>query len=285
MNDSTNPRSLLLGYLLDELPPGERERVEERMLQERAFSDQLQEAEYDLADDYHAGRLSRSERIRVEKAFSRERLAEIASISGEWSTLRNTPKEESRSTHERAALRLAPAILAVAALAVGVFYVHLRQEKSARTASIAGSAATQSSPRGLTGSAPPGLQPAPASAASELTATASLVLSGESMRGPGSLLLELRPSTRRVQVQWVVPGSTTDGAFRLSILHDNSTMITAEQAAFQKIDGRQIAMFNVDASVFDKGSTESHLLFVIRTATVAHSIEGEYPVLVLRRAD
>lgn len=78
MNEADNPRSVLLAYLLGELPPGVRERLEERVLSDQDFSDQLQEAEYDLIDDYHAARLRHSERRRVEKAFPRERLIELS---------------------------------------------------------------------------------------------------------------------------------------------------------------------------------------------------------------
>lgn len=63
-------------YLLDDLPPEERRRLEERLLDDGdEFIDQLQLAEAELADDYVTGELSDTEsaRFREGLAFSPER--------------------------------------------------------------------------------------------------------------------------------------------------------------------------------------------------------------------
>lgn len=63
-------------YLLDDLPPEERRRLEERLLDDGDdLVDQLQFAEAELADDYVTGELSEEERARFREAlpFSPER--------------------------------------------------------------------------------------------------------------------------------------------------------------------------------------------------------------------
>lgn len=63
-------------YLLDDLPPEERRRLEERLLDDGDdFVEQLELAEAELADDYVTGELSEGDRARFREAFlfSRER--------------------------------------------------------------------------------------------------------------------------------------------------------------------------------------------------------------------
>ena len=70
MKGFTDLRQLLLAYKLGELSPEDREQLDERIICDQEFSDQIAEAAYDLLDDYRAGRLARALRRRVEKAFS-----------------------------------------------------------------------------------------------------------------------------------------------------------------------------------------------------------------------
>lgn len=57
-------------YLLDDIAPEERRRLEERLLDDQDdFIDQLQIAEAELADDYVAGALSEAERARFAEVF------------------------------------------------------------------------------------------------------------------------------------------------------------------------------------------------------------------------
>ena len=67
-------------YLLDDLPPEERRRLEERLLDDGDdLVDQLQFAEAELADDYVTGQLSEADRVRFTEAlpFSTERREQL----------------------------------------------------------------------------------------------------------------------------------------------------------------------------------------------------------------
>ena len=283
MNEADNPRSVLLAYLLGELPPGVRERLEERVLSDQDFSDQLQEAEYDLIDDYHAARLRHSERRRVEKAFPRERLIELsAPYTGRIENQEGafTKNAGSRSTQWLGArLFLASAILAVVVVASLSSYLYLRSRTSRLVAAQRTTAERQSPPSIPSGKGAP--QSQPGSLADERAATATLVLFGDAVRGAISSTLELHPDTRTVTVQWVVPPGNSETAFQLSIVHDNSPVIAVKQTGIQQMDGRRVVEFPLKPSDFAMRSSEAHDLFVIRTGAAGHAIEGEYSVLVL----
>lgn len=280
MNEADNPRSVLLAYLLGELPPGVRERLEERVLSDQDFSDQLKEAEYDLIDDYRAARLRHSERRRVERAFPRERLIELSApftgrIENEGGAFKKSVR--SRSTQWFGArLPLAAAILAVVATASLSSYVYLHSRTSGPVAGPRTTAEPQNPPSGK--GAP---QSQPGSLADERAATATLVLYGDAVRGGISSTLELHAHTRAVMVQWVVPPGNSETAFQLSIVHDNSPVIAVEQIGVQQMDGRRVVEFPLKPSDFAMRSSEAHDLFVIRTGAAGHAIRGEYSVLVV----
>ena len=74
MNPVSNPRQLVLSYLLGEMPLEERRAVEVQMVSDPGFSHHIRQAELELIEDYRASRMSAEERERVEQAFAREHL-------------------------------------------------------------------------------------------------------------------------------------------------------------------------------------------------------------------
>ena len=123
MNGFTDLRQLLLAYKLGELSPEDREQLDERIICDQDFSDQIAEAAYDVLDDYRAGRLARAERRRVEKAFSR---AELQGGSDRGFELPKTPA--------RATLRWFPlGIASLACLSMGLLllFIHLHKAHGA----------------------------------------------------------------------------------------------------------------------------------------------------------
>lgn len=68
-------KTQLRDYFLGKLPQAERERLELRAFEEDSFEDLMQEAEYDLLDQWARGGLSKGEKSIVERRFSAEKLS------------------------------------------------------------------------------------------------------------------------------------------------------------------------------------------------------------------
>lgn len=273
MKDLTDLRQLLLAYKLGELSPKDREQLDERMICDQEFSDQIAEAAYDLLDDYRAGRLANAERRRVEKSFSG---AELRSGSDRRV---EEPKKPARVT-----LRWFPlGIASLACLSMGLLALFIHLHKAQAPASIS---ATHSAEK-------PGAQPSSAtriapSGSGSSTGThgsnrllAVLVLQSAVARGGTSSVLELGPSTQLVRVQWVVPDDVTARAFTLSVTREGAILKTiAQRGNPQKIGDSLEAEFDLPPGIFAKSAGDAHLLFVVSTNDPSHTAVGEYPVIV-----
>jgi len=274
MSDSPAARPLLLAYLLEELSPDERQSMDERLLTDQDFSDQLQEAEFDLIEDYHAGRMTDDERRRTEAAFSPERLRQRPSLERAINQPR-LPPAGLKTGRETASPRLRWAI-AAAALAIcvaGGWFIASRLHtqsglpRMARKATPGGNTGKHSTSGGAPGDT-----------------TAVLVLAADVTRGPGGPVLDLLPSTRAILVQWVVPSPTQAQRFYLSISRDGRILSTTQQDGdLTKIDGREVASFRLAPSMFAGVPAESQVMMLIRNADAPRSSEAEFTVSVLRR--
>ena len=143
MKGPTDLRQLLLAYKLGQLSPKDREELDERIICDQDFSDQIAEAAYDVVDDYRAGRLERAERRRVEKAFPR---AELQGGSDPGFELAKTP--------DRRRMRWFPiAIASFACLSMGLLALFIDLHKAQAPAPT--SSATPSAEK-------PGTQPSSA---------------------------------------------------------------------------------------------------------------------------
>jgi hypothetical protein len=264
MNDSPDMRQLLLAYVLQELSSEDRRIVDERLLAEQDFSDQLQEAEYDLIDDYHAGLL--------EAAFSPHRLAQSLSPTlqrGVVSPSSSTGQYPSRS---RWFLRwsLAAATLTIC-IACGWFLVlHLHTTQRPQTAQEAVPPTHSGQP---SRSHPP-----------EGEATAVLLLASEVTRGPAGPTLELHPFTRVIEVEWLAPDERSPQSFALSVSVEGRILTKVKQdGPLKEVDGKRAAIFHLAPSVFTDNSADSHFLFMIGTDEVSQSVPAEFAVSVLRQ--
>lgn len=153
MNESSDLRKLLLAYRLGELSRDEREALDERIIGDRELSDRLAEAEYDLLDDYRAGRLAVAERSCVKRGFLPSERTRM--------TLGAEPEAAvSPATHGGRSMWLALATAAALLLVTGVvlFTTHFRNSRG--PASIAHSGAG-ASPAQSPSSPPPRKRQAP----------------------------------------------------------------------------------------------------------------------------
>lgn len=259
MTNSPDSRALLLAYLLNELPAEERHSVEERMLTDQDFSDELQEAEFDLIDDFHAGALSPAERHRVEKALPADRLA---------LPLGTAARDRSTAHQPARRLRIMIAAAAVAVLLVLIWpfarllpWSHRSRPATLRTAlpSVSGSAT------------------AGESNVSEDSATAVLLLTPDVSRGTNGPELRLLPSTHSVLVQWVLPAGTPSGPFTLSVNEGSANAITVRQdGSLRSIDGQRLAIFRLSPSAFPKNPASTHMLLTIRNEAPPGRLQGEF---------
>ncbi len=272
MNDSLHARELLLAYLLGELSPEEQQATEERMLIEQSFSDRLQEAEYDLIDDYYAGRLTPSEQRRVEAALPQERLF------GEFSRSLDTKASVAPLYPQRSSswLRWSVAAASFALLALVGWLVHFDLSRpAAKLPDIAKRATSSDQSNAATASA---------SGNAGQDTTAVLLLASDVVRGPNSIPLDLRLATRTVLVQWAVPPRVGARSFRLSVTKDGRVLSSVLQdGELRSIGGRQVAEFRLDPVVLRDGAGESHLLLLIHSGDVPYPVEAEFPVTVSRR--
>ena len=69
MKDSADLREILLAYRLGKVSRRERQALDARIIGDGEWSDRLADVEYDLLDDYRGGRLTATDRNRVERAF------------------------------------------------------------------------------------------------------------------------------------------------------------------------------------------------------------------------
>jgi hypothetical protein len=273
MNGFTDLRQLLLAYKLGELSPEDREQLDERIICDQDFSDQIAEAAYDVLDDYRAGRLAHAQRRRVEKAFSRTELRSCPNRGFELRKAQGPPR-----------LRWFPlGIASLACLSMGLPLLFIHLHKAHAPGPVA---ATHSAEK--PGSEPASATPAAPSGSGSSTAPqdsnrllAVLLLQSAVTRGGTSTVLELAPSTQAVRVQWVIPNGVTARAFTLSVTRRGVILKTIGQRRnLHKIGGNLEAEFDFDPGVFGKSPEGAGFLFIVSADDAPHTAVGEYPVIV-----
>lgn len=269
MNDAAEARRVLLAYLLGELPEEERRAIDERVLSDQDFSDELREAQFDLIEDYHAGRLSSQERRRADAAFSAERLRQepsLARASALSSALQ--PRVAGKVPHPWLRWSVAAGMLVLCVVGGWFLVSHFALERRSLTARDSVSPADAGKPVA-----------APASGGT----TAVVLLAADAMRGAGSPTLELRPSTRSILVQWVVPAGTGAERFSLSVGEGHGILATVRQDGDrQSIDGHEVVSFRLDRSSLAAATPGSQLLMLIRSTDPSRPSEAEFTVSLSR---
>lgn len=271
ISKSDNPRTRLLAYLMGALSLDDRNEIERKMLSDQEFSDEMKEAEYDLIEDYHHGRLTPEEHSRTETAFGRRRLAECAPVH------RRSPAAGLQGDGIRRAKRLS--LIAAAMLVVvisGWFAVsHLWRKPEPSQGPVQASLKLPESK-----SSSPGAEPT----ASRRDQTAVLLLLSGASRGVAENTLQLHQATKNILVQWVVPNGLKESRFVLVLKQGRRTLATAQQTGpLKRTDGSSIAEFQLPAA---KLQTESQFqaLLLIRSAHANDRVLEELPIRVMRES-
>jgi len=269
MTHSPNSRALLLAYLLNELSSEERLSVEERMLTDQNFSDELQEAEFDLIDEFHAGTLTPAEGRRVEAALPADRLEGPLGAKSRTQT-RADGTIAHRSMRAAWPRRFAFAGAAAAALTVLIWPLGRRLARS-----------LPSQPGTLQASLPKTPVPSTRVASSDAqdSATAVLLLTPDVSRGDHTPELRLLPSTQSVLVQWVLPAGTSSGPFMLTVNEGSTNVLTVHQGgSLRSIEGQRLAVFEVARSAWPNNPVSTHLLLTIRNEAPPNALQGEFQI-------
>ena len=279
MKDGVDLRQLLLAYKLGQLSKEEREQFDERIVGDRDYSDRVAEAEYDLLDDFRAGRLTRRQSRRVKKAFSAAELRRAA-VHG------FNPPGPAEPVKRADLLRWPLAVALLACLSTGLlmFYGYLR---NAGTPAPVASSSPQASHEPQDGSGSP---VSPAGAPAALSAQragdslAVLLLQPVVTRSGTAAVLELKPATKMIRVQWVIPDAVGARVFSLSVTREGNVLTTIAQLhPPRRIDGALVAEFDLPSSLFAGATGGSRYLFVVSSGNAQRNAEGEYPVIVQAR--
>jgi hypothetical protein len=277
MKTFSNDRELYLAYRLGELSQAERDPIEDRMLRDSEFSDRMQEAEYDLLDDYRAGRLNSVVRLQVERAFNRDELTQPWTFAlrrnGKHASVPSRPAPRFSLAFRFACAVTALLLIAVAGwvLAVRLHSVTVFPTQAART-----TPAPSSSPQGSSTSPTP-----TAGSSSHLPGeTAVLLLAPAVTRGGPSSQLELHTATRTVMVQWLVPSDLAGYTFSLLVQQNGKEVALVPASNVQHIGGSDVEEFSLPRAAFSAVGPHVHYAFFIRKSGIAPATEAEFDVRV-----
>jgi hypothetical protein len=278
MNESSDLRKVLLAYRLGNVSRHERDTLDEQIIGDEELNDRLAEAEYDLVDDYRAGRLTAADRNHLERAFSPSELARPTFGARPGAAALSAPRGRRIPW-----LSLASSAALVALAGVVLFTVHSRN--SERAISLAHSTAGALPAAPYTSPNPEGSEPhsnAKRRATEASRAVALLVLEPTVARGDQGVVLALQSATKEVRVQWVLPTDVSATSFVLSVTEGGETLATSPQhGATQLVDGSRVVEFHLSPSVFSSHPANSRFLLIVAEKSTRATV-GEFPV-VLRR--
>ena len=277
MKTFSNDRELCLAYRLGELSQAERDPIEERMITDSEFSDRMQEAEYDLLDDYRAGRLNSAERLQVERAFSRDELRQLSIFAlrrnGEHAPVPSRPGPRFSLAFRFACAGTALLLIAAAGSVIAVRFHSgtVLPKNVARTSPASASSPQDSSPSST---------PTAGSQSHLPGETAVLLLAPAVTRGGTSSQLELHSATRNVKVQWMVPSDLSGGTFLLLVQQNGKEVAAVRATNVQHIGDSNVAEFSLPRTIFSAVGPHVHYVFLIRKSGIAPATEAEFAVRV-----
>src|ERR1700677_3845669 len=203
MESPSNTQRLLLRYLLEQLSPEERERIDEALITDQEFSDSFAEARNDWLDAYVAGSLPPEWKKLVEQALidTHEGASSLRVAEALHSQRTLMPPNVRRKFPSRAVL---------------AFFVRLRLRSGpSSTPPRHGLPGSGSPPVAAVKRLPPPILVAPSDLTKAPTlgaarhGTLALVMPAGTLRGSDSVPLLLIAAIERVKVQWPLPPDDT----------------------------------------------------------------------------
>jgi hypothetical protein len=257
MESPSNTQWLLLRYLLEQLSPEERDRIDEALITDQEFSDSFAEARNEWLDAYVAGSLAPEWKKLVEQALidtpdGASSLRVAAALHRRRTLI--SPKVQSKFPSRAVLAFFVPGRAACMVLA---FW--LRSGPTSRPTRqglpAAGSppvAAVKHLPP-PTPVAPPDLNKAPTLGAAR-HGTLALVMPAGTLRGSDSVPLQLTAAIERVQLQWPLPPDQTVPEYTLQASRDGAPATKFPQhGPVRTIGTERIATFVLPAAVLLDG--------------------------------
>jgi hypothetical protein len=257
MESPSNTQRLLLRYLLEQLSPEERERIDEALITDQEFSDSFAEARNDWVDAYVAGSLPPEWKKLVEQALidTPEGASSLRVAATLHSHRTLMPPNVRRKFPSRAVLAFfVPALAACMFLALW-----LRSGPSSAPARH-GLPGSGSPPVAAVKRLPPPIPVAPSDLTKAPTlgaarhGTLALVMPAGTLRGSDSVPLQLTATIERVQVQWPLPPDETAPGYTLLASRDGAPATKLPQhGAVRTIGNEKIATFVLPVAVLPDG--------------------------------
>ena len=257
MESPSNTQRLLLRYLLEQLSPEERERIDEALITDQEFSDSFAEARNEWLDAYVAGSLPPEWKKPVEQALidtpeGASSLRVAAALHSQHTVMR--PHVRRKFPSRAVVAFFVPALAACMLL---VFW--LRSAPSSRP-TRQGLPAAGSPPVAAVKHLPPPT-PAPPSDADRAPTTGAgrhgmlaLVMPAGTLRGSDSVPLLLTAGIERVQVQWPLSPDKMASKYTLLVARDGAPATKFPQhEPVRTIGTEKIATFVLPANVLPDG--------------------------------
>jgi anti-sigma factor RsiW len=265
---------LFLRYLLHELPPDGRAKVDEALIVDQEFSDAFQEARYDLIDAYVANELPAEDRQRVEKAiFSSENGQKALSMA------RAMHKEKTMAERKDAAplsvsavsrarvpttnrtfrtAFLASTLAACLLLLFAVIHVHrvaihrIAQAPSRPSSTTTASTGPEKPGAAQSSTLPQNAVSKPHSASGKNSVLAVAIMG--TVRGADAIPVQIHRGIQRVQVQWAVPYGSTDSTYTLEVVSGQASIAVIQQhGPLDTVGNMRVANFFLPADKFPSG--------------------------------
>ncbi len=275
MDTPQNSRQLLLSYVLDEMSPQERERIDTSLILDQEFSDSFQQARYDLIDAYVTQELSEEMRRRVERGLLQTENGKhdlslaIALRDSKKSpvptSVRHAPVQHGVRQHFRLqrSFRIgAFALAACAAFAFLVFGIRHRRTSEAGPPGSTG-ASIPARARGSSQAAsttPP--EPDFSSAKPHVGKSATVLVFAmpfATTRGTRTIPIRLSSGIRQIDVEWALPSAQSlsknaTQLYFLDVVSDKNTMtVLPQEGKVALIGSTPVAHFLVSTARLPNG--------------------------------
>lgn len=225
MIDTSNPKDLLLRYLLDKLPPEESTEMDQKLLSEEPFAELIEEARIDLIDDLAGNRLSFFERRRVRRALlGGDRQAKELTFAKALHALRKKEGKRLPKPRQSSQIWRWAAISTAAAFAIifGISYLHRGSPGNGRVPPLerSGAATTTTAQNSLPGAS-----------------TLTILLTPERTRGEAEIpVFTPDASQATIEIQIVLETASAGNSYKVVCTNHDGL----PDLAFENLDVRRL---------------------------------------------
>ncbi len=279
MNVPSKSRQLFLRYVLDEMSPDERAKIDDALITDQEFSDSFQEARYDLIDAYAADELPADTRGRVEQA--------IFAIKNGAILLPVSPRRQAMLQIPRRKFRIAFLVSALSAcILLAAVFIRSRQRTTPQMAQSPQSTPLMTTSRPIRGE-PSSVQP---STPTVIPSRKIHLLPGPSVmavamplgtaRGTAGIPIHIHRGIDRIEIEWPVPPDSGKPPYTLEVTSGRSKIaVLAQHGLLAPVGNLRVAKFLLPVDKLPNGQ----YLFRLSAADAARGMPiAEFAVRVSR---